>query len=341
MGALFNLRRVATATTGTGTITLGSAVTGFKAFSDSPAVADQTYVSYAISDGNNSEVGIGLYTASGTTLTRNVIESTNSNSAINLSGNAQVFITPLAGDFVLPRGYLSGCTLSNDGTTPNTVLDVSAGLVMSDDNLALMSLTALTKSISSTWAVGTGNGGLDTGTVAANTWYHVYIIQRPDTGVVDMLISTSASSPTMPTNYTRKRRVGSIKADGSSHILGFVQLGDEFLWKAPVNDFNSNATSTPTLTTLSVPTGVQVRARTRAVITTTNSNFLMQSPDETSAVSVATTGNLTLANTGASGSSGEFITRTNTSGQVRISSSGTTAAIITTYGWYDERGKAA
>lgn len=98
MGLIYNLRRVSTATTGTGTITLGSAVSGYKAFSDTPALADQSVVSYAIADGAASEVGWGVYTVSGTTLTRNVIESTNSNNAISLSGSAQVFLTPNAGD---------------------------------------------------------------------------------------------------------------------------------------------------------------------------------------------------------------------------------------------------
>ena len=96
--ALYNLRRVATTTTGTGTITLGSTVTGFKAFTDAPAIPDQTWVTYAIADTSNSEIGYGLYSTSGATLTRNVIESTNSNTAISLTGSAQVFITPTSGD---------------------------------------------------------------------------------------------------------------------------------------------------------------------------------------------------------------------------------------------------
>ncbi len=95
MAKLFNLARMTTATTGTGTITLGSAVGGFLSFS-SAGVLDQDIVYYAINDGSNSEEGTGVYTASGTTLTRTVNTSTNGNSAINLSGNAQVFVAALA-----------------------------------------------------------------------------------------------------------------------------------------------------------------------------------------------------------------------------------------------------
>lgn len=89
-----------TATTGTGTITLGVAVSGFLTFAQA-GVADGDIVSYGIRDGANSEVGVGTYTASGTTLTRTVLRSTNSNNPISLSGSAQVAITILREDYLL------------------------------------------------------------------------------------------------------------------------------------------------------------------------------------------------------------------------------------------------
>lgn len=99
MAKLFNLARMSTATTGTGTITLGSAVSGFLSFAGA-GVADGDTITYGIRDGSNSEIGRGVYTASGTTLTRTVLKSTNSDAAISLSGTAEVFVTPAAEDFV-------------------------------------------------------------------------------------------------------------------------------------------------------------------------------------------------------------------------------------------------
>jgi len=104
MGLLYNLARMTTATTGTGTITLGSAVSGFVTFADA-GVTNGQVVTYAISDGSNSEIGIGTYTSAGTTLTRDtVLRSTNSTGSytgkINLSGSAQVMITPSAEDIL-------------------------------------------------------------------------------------------------------------------------------------------------------------------------------------------------------------------------------------------------
>lgn len=97
MAKLYNLARMSTATTGTGTITLGSAVSGYLSFS-SAGISDGDTITYAIKDSTNSEIGRGVYTASGTTLTRTVLKSTNSNSAISLSGSAEVFITAAAED---------------------------------------------------------------------------------------------------------------------------------------------------------------------------------------------------------------------------------------------------
>lgn len=121
--ALYNLARVVTATTGAGTITLGSAVSGFLSFDDA-GVQDQDTVSYGIKDGTSSEVGTGVYTTATKTLTRNVAKSTNSDTAINLSGSAEVFITPLASDFYNVDTLQEETTAALDDTVP--VYDTSA-----------------------------------------------------------------------------------------------------------------------------------------------------------------------------------------------------------------------
>jgi len=135
MSKLFNLAKMTTATSGTGTITLGSAVSGFLSFADA-GVSDGDIVSYGISDGANSEVGYGTYTASGTTLARTtILKSTNSDAAINLSGTAVVFITVLKENIVATNLQVdqSGGTgdtfgaLSGTLNGTNTTFTVSAG----------------------------------------------------------------------------------------------------------------------------------------------------------------------------------------------------------------------
>jgi hypothetical protein len=83
-----------TTTTGTGTVTLLGASTGFQSF----AVigdANTTYYTIAAQIGTEWEVGIGTYTASGTTLARTtVLSSSNGGSAVNFSaGTKDVFVT--------------------------------------------------------------------------------------------------------------------------------------------------------------------------------------------------------------------------------------------------------
>jgi len=97
MVKLVNRAKMSTATTGTGTITLGSAESGYQSFADA-GVADGETVRYVIEDGTAWEIGTGTYTASGTTLSRLVEESSNSDAAINLSGSAVVFITAVEAD---------------------------------------------------------------------------------------------------------------------------------------------------------------------------------------------------------------------------------------------------
>jgi hypothetical protein len=103
MPRLVNRAKMTTATTGTGTITLGSASSGFQTFADA-GVSDGDTVRYVIEDGSAWEIGSGVYTSSGTTLTRVVLESSNSDSALDLTGSATVFVTAVAEDIPHPYG---------------------------------------------------------------------------------------------------------------------------------------------------------------------------------------------------------------------------------------------
>jgi hypothetical protein len=97
MVTLVNRAKVSTATTGTGTITLGTAESGYQSFADA-GVADADVVRYVIEDGTDWEIGTGTYTATGTTLSRTVSESSNADAAIVLTGSATVFIGATAED---------------------------------------------------------------------------------------------------------------------------------------------------------------------------------------------------------------------------------------------------
>lgn len=250
-----------------------------------------------------------------------------------------VEIGPVVNNYPVLRGHIAGLTLSNNGSDATNDIDIAAGQAADASALTTMKLTsALTKRLDASWAVGTNQGGLDTGSIA-DGWYHMWLIQRPDTGVVDVLFSTSATSPTMPANYIYKRRIGSVRRV-SSALVAFSQRGDEFLWLVQKNDNNNTGPSTTgTLYTLSVPTGIKVISRARYSQNSGLVAMLYTSPDQTD-TAVDTTSSFTSINLASAIQAMVMEIRTNTSGQIRARATAAVSSfIIDTIGWIDSRGK--
>jgi len=173
---LYNIVKVYTSTVGTGTVTLGSAVPSFITFATAGVITGST-VSYAIEDGNNREVGTGVYTSGAETLTRTVVTSTNSNNAITLSGNAVVFITGLAADLSSDTAATANTLVIRNGSgnfalgTPTsgtltncTGLPVSTGISGLGANVATFLATPSSANLASAVTDETGSGALVFGT---------------------------------------------------------------------------------------------------------------------------------------------------------------------------------
>lgn len=247
------------------------------------------------------------------------------------------------------RSYLAGCTLSTAGAS--ATMSIAAGQCADSTNAVLMSLSAIAKTTSA-WAVGTAQGGLDTGAIANSTWYHFYTIRRPDTGVVDVVFSTSASAPTLPTNYTQYRRIGSGKTNGSAQWVSFTQTGDYFRLAASVRDVNTTnpGAASVTATLASIPSGIKVKALINAVLqSSSNSTFYLRDLDANDEAPLpyttapAVPGFSSPAPNAASWViGGQYEVMTNISSQIgyRLSASGASDVMgIITLGWIDTRGR--
>lgn len=120
-------------------------------------------------------------------------------------------------------------TISN-GTDASYDIDFTAGTFDFDDQSGQATLSAITKQIDAAWAEGTNAGGLDTGTVAADTFYYLFAIYNPTTQTSDALFSASKTSPTLPSGYTKKKYVGTVYTNGGASIWGFYQAGNMFFY---------------------------------------------------------------------------------------------------------------
>jgi hypothetical protein len=239
--------------------------------------------------------------------------------------------------------YLQGLTLSAAGGTGT--FGVAAGTAADSANLTMMTLALAVTKTTAAWAQGSGGGSLDTGVVANSTWYHVHQIQNPTSSLVDIVTSLSATSPTLPTGFTRFRRLGSMLTDGSAHWRAFKQDNDLFQWATLVTDINVNGPTTSALTqTLTVPTGVNVQAWLQISVVNADATACytylsdLATTDSTPQQGLSDIG---FSNTNVVGAGLKYV-RTNTAAQIRTRnsySSGNVTLLVNTLGWLDPRGK--
>lgn len=141
-----------TTTTGTGTITLAGAVSGYQSFS---VIGNANTTYYTIVDASTGawEVGLGTYTSAGTTLSRDtVLESSNSGSLVNFgAGTKDVFVTYPAERAVvsgttdylsLPAPSTSGNVLTSNGSAWTSAAAPSSSTLTIDNKTATYTVVA-------------------------------------------------------------------------------------------------------------------------------------------------------------------------------------------------------
>jgi len=128
-----------TTTTGTGTLTLAGALNGFDAFSE---IGDGNNTYYACADGTDFEVGIGTYTLSGTTLSRDtVLESSSTKITADVDGavsaSASVTMDNVQGGTLTVGQRVRGTGISGivtiAGVASQTSITLSTAVTLADD----------------------------------------------------------------------------------------------------------------------------------------------------------------------------------------------------------------
>lgn len=230
--------------------------------------------------------------------------------------------------------------LSNSAGDLINDIDATAGWFNFDDGSGQTYYAGGTGQLDVLFSAG-GNGMLDASTIA-NTTYHIFLIYNPTTGVSKILASTSISSPTMPSGYTKKARIGSIiRASGA--ILAFNQYDKRFILKTLVRDISATNTSVATLRTLaSIPNGLKVIALLSVDFSEASFGIdnwgLITSPDDTDSAPTASLRNMSARDDSSYyyRFTSDMQVCTNISAQVRTRASDAGGSInITTYGWID------
>lgn len=188
-----------TATTGTGTLTLGSAKAGYATFAEG-GVANADTVSYVIIDGDDFEIGTGTYTSSGTTMSRDTVHAskiggTAGTSKINLSGAAEVFLTGRAAEV----GFLDR---AQTWTASQTITDLILNGAIDEEEFTITDAAG--------FEINPANGSLQKITLGANR--------------------TPAAAPA---GWTAGKGVLLKIADGSAYTITWSTLGVTWVGGSP------------------------------------------------------------------------------------------------------------
>ena len=139
--------------------------------------------------------------------------------------------------------YISATTVDIDADYLTLYDSSNIGYVASSVNLTV-DITA------------SGTNGLDTGSEATDIWYHIFVIYNGTTTAG--LLSTSLTSPTMPSGYTYKKYVGSVENKPDGHLSSFEQY-DNIVTVPTLADESAAGSSNGTLTlTGQIPTSAIV-----------------------------------------------------------------------------------
>lgn len=291
-----------------------------------------------------ARTALGAVGLTGGTFTGNIEVPTQKYSKVDWGGSTQVPTKEAISQLVSVLGgtkALYGFNITCEGGDTNFTVD--AGGCFDSTGVKLIEFnTSFTKS-SSGWSSGDTNGSLDTGSISADTWYHVFAILDSSTGNVDILMSLSPTAPNLPADYDYFRRIGSVKTNsGDTNFRGYIARGGLVRWKTPEFYDDTSYTATEAARSVMTPLGVQTMALVQAYLASSSTRAVrLYGEGEDDTVAVIDGDNCTVRAT-ASGTQNTIINDylTNTSSEIKIRGNVASSGLFfTSLGWYDFRGQ--
>lgn len=184
------------------------------------------------------------------------------------------------GQIATVQGAFKNLQASSTGLNANVSITIDEIVVENSSNIY-----QVLRSVSLTVAgTAVGANGLDAGTIAASTWYSLWVIWNGATTAG--LMSTSATAPTLPGGYTHKARIGWVRTDGTAnkYPLSFKQYGRSVQYVVATG---SNLAALPIMASgvqgnLNTPTWVAVAVGAYVPVTTSKISVLMRQGSNTS-----------------------------------------------------------
>jgi hypothetical protein len=242
----------------------------------------------------------------------------------------------------LPPKYLSGLGTSFAADADHDITIAVGKCRDSSDTYDLVLSSPITKRIDASWAAGSGNGGMFTGSVTYNAVYHLFLIRKDSDGSIDAGWDTSVTAANIPAGYTAYRRIWSMFSDGSANLLEYEQNGDWCTLYTRVRSLDSVAGMTEAAQVIKVPTGFRVRARLRAEASSPSPGAYFGVKEmyaEAGYVNSSLLVRCQVADILISGA-GESLLWTDTSAQVRVVAyNADVVCSLIVSGWVDSRGK--
>ena len=184
-----------------------------------------------------------------------------------------------------PRCGMSNLKITNDGTTPNSIVDITAGQTVM---VSSGGLNITRGSISTTINTSLGNattalGGMDGEAPGTSAWIYIFLIDNgASSGAVASLAAGNGLAPVLPSGYIYVCYAGAIRVYSDGTLLRTIQLTNRVQYIIGTNpslapniangSAGTYSATSPTLTTASITSVVPPTASEITIIATTSQN---------------------------------------------------------------------